>query len=169
MDLDKWIIKNKMTNTAFGELTGVSERSVRRYRKHLVNPSFEVIRRIEFATKSEVTRYDLHKEACQIWPKKNVKKIDTLKLPYKEIVEYLNNATGAAYLESTEATRKLITARFKEGFTLADFKKVIDKKVGEWLTEEKWCQFLRPQTLFGPKFESYLHQKIKEKSKWDLL
>jgi len=41
---------------------------------------------------------------------------------------------------------------------LEDFKTVIDKKCVEWMNDEKMEKFLRPVTLFGPKFESYLNQ-----------
>jgi uncharacterized phage protein (TIGR02220 family) len=46
-----------------------------------------------------------------------------------------------------------------EGFTLADFKTVIDHKTSEWLDDPHWSKYLRPDTLFGTKFESYLNQK----------
>jgi hypothetical protein len=46
-----------------------------------------------------------------------------------------------------------------EGFTVGDFKKVIDNKTAEWL-DTKMEQYLRPETLFGTKFESYLNQNV---------
>ena len=54
--------------------------------------------------------------------------------------------------------------RLKEGYTIDDFKTVIDKKVSGWLGTE-FEQYLTPQTLFGSKFEKYLNQKIITKSK----
>jgi len=45
-----------------------------------------------------------------------------------------------------------------DGFTLEDFKTVIDKKCADWLNDAKMCKFLRPETLFGPKFEGYLNE-----------
>ncbi|RHW43469.1 replication protein [Neobacillus notoginsengisoli] len=80
-------------------------------------------------------------------------------IPIAEIVEYLNKKTYSTYKHGTGKTRTLIAARWKEGFMLADFKKVIDKKSDEWLEHPKWSRYLRPETLFGPKFESYLNQK----------
>lgn len=78
--------------------------------------------------------------------------------PFKEIIDYLNEKTGKAYKYSTETTQRHIRARIKEGFTLEDFKSVIDWKVSQWGSEEKMERYLRPQTLFGTKFESYLNE-----------
>ena len=77
----------------------------------------------------------------------------------KDIVEYLNLKTNSNYKHTTEATVKIINARLKEGYTLEDFKTVIDKKTKQWLNDEKMSNFLRPLTLFGTKFESYLNEK----------
>lgn len=92
-------------------------------------------------------------------------------IPYKEIIEYLNEKTGKQYRDTTPKTRELIKARWKEGFTLEDFKKVIDNKTLEW-KNTKWENYLRPVTLFSTKFESYLNddpniilRKKKEESK----
>ena len=83
-------------------------------------------------------------------------------IPYKEITEYLNNRTGANYRHTTNKTKDLIKARFNEGFTLDDFKEVIDKKCVEWMNTDMQ-KYLRPETLFGTKFESYLNQQMKER------
>ena len=81
----------------------------------------------------------------------------------KEIVSYLNEKTGSKYRPNTDATKKHINARLEEGFTVEDFKTVIDTKVSEWIGDKKMQKFLRPQTLFGTKFESYLNQYIPSK------
>jgi len=78
-------------------------------------------------------------------------------IPYGDIVAYLNERAGTAYRPTTPATRRHITARVKEGFTVADFRAVIDAKVADWKADPKWSKFLRPETLFGTKFESYLN------------
>jgi uncharacterized phage protein (TIGR02220 family) len=80
-----------------------------------------------------------------------------------EIVDYLNEKAGTSYRHTTKKTQRLIRARLKEGFTVEDFKTVIDKKVAEWLHDPKMSQYLRPETLFGTKFESYLNQKVVRK------
>lgn len=78
---------------------------------------------------------------------------------YKSIVEYLNQKAGTHYKPSSKSTQTKIHARLKEGFTLDNFKTVIDKKVAEWKGTEME-QYLRPETLFGTKFEGYLNAKI---------
>ncbi len=74
-----------------------------------------------------------------------------------EILDYLNKKINSSYKSSTKKTKDLIMARIKEGFTVEDFKTVIDKKSNEWIGTE-WEKYLRPSTLFGTKFESYLNQ-----------
>ena len=86
----------------------------------------------------------------------------------KEIIDYLNLKTGSSYKNTSKDTIKHIQARLKEGYTLEDFKTVIDKKSKQWLNDEKMNSYLRPLTLFGTKFESYLNEKdvkteVKEK------
>lgn len=78
----------------------------------------------------------------------------------KEIVEYLNLKTKKSFKASTKATQRHISARLEEGYSLEDFKNVIDKKVREWQGTEM-DQYLRPETLFGMKFEGYLNQSDK--------
>lgn len=78
---------------------------------------------------------------------------------YISIVEYLNQKAGTNYKPSSKATQTKIHARLKEGYTLDDFKLVIDKKCDEWKGTQME-QYLRPETLFGTKFESYLNAKI---------
>ncbi len=76
---------------------------------------------------------------------------------YKEIVSYLNEKTGKNYRYTSQKTRTAIHARLAEGFKLEDFKAVIDRKCGDWLGDKKMEEYLRPETLFGTKFESYLN------------
>ena len=79
--------------------------------------------------------------------------------PFSEIITYLNQKTHSTYKPGTRKTKELISARFHEGFLLEDFKRVIDLKTAEWLHDPLWNKYLRPETLFGMKFESYLNQK----------
>lgn len=74
----------------------------------------------------------------------------------KDIVEYLNLKTNSKYRHTTKSTKDSIIARLNEGFTVEDFKTVIDNQYLKWHGTE-WEQYLRPQTLFGTKFESYLN------------
>lgn len=92
-------------------------------------------------------------------------------IPFNEIVDYLNRKTSQRYRASSQKTRRLIKARFNEGFSLDDFKHVIDTKTADWLTDEKMSRYLRPETLFGTKFENYLNEKTQRKeidSQYDL-
>lgn len=86
--------------------------------------------------------------------------------PFKEIIDYLNQKTNSNYRYTTGKTKELIKARYNEGFGLEDFKKVIDIKTAEWLNDNKMKQYLRPTTLFGTKFESYLNQKQQNDMQW---
>lgn len=88
--------------------------------------------------------------------------IDIDKDIYISIVEYLNEKTGAKYKASSKKTKSCINGRLAEGFTLDDFKTVIDKKCAEW-TGTDFEPYLRPETLFGTKFESYLNAKVTKK------
>lgn len=81
---------------------------------------------------------------------------------YTLVVQHLNEKAGTKYRASGAKTQKVIHARVAEGFTLDDFIAVIDKKTAEWMGTE-WQKFLRPETLFGPKFESYLNQNTTKK------
>ena len=78
---------------------------------------------------------------------------------YKEAVDYLNQKVGTKYKSNSKNTTKHIQARINEGYTLEDFKIVIDKKCSEWLNTDME-KYLCPETLFGSKFEKYLNQKI---------
>lgn len=82
----------------------------------------------------------------------------------EQILDYLNLKTNSNYKASTQSTITKINARLKEGFTIDDFKLVIDKKLEEWYGTE-FQQYLRPDTLFGTKFESYLNQTIVKRQK----
>lgn len=81
----------------------------------------------------------------------------------KEIIDYLNQRACTNYRANAEKAKKLINARLNEKYTVDDFKKVIDKKCNEWIGTE-YEKFLRPETLFGSKFEGYLNQNIRTKS-----
>ena len=83
---------------------------------------------------------------------------------YKTIVSYLNQKAGTKYKPTTPKTKTAIKARLSEGFTVDDFKVVIDKKCAEWLGNDTMEKYLRPETLFGTKFEGYLNAKVSNRS-----
>ena len=76
------------------------------------------------------------------------------------VVAYLNNKAGRTFKPTTKATQGHIKNRLREGFEEEDFYKVIDNRVAEWTNDPKMNQYLRPETLFGPKFEGYLQTAI---------
>ena len=78
---------------------------------------------------------------------------------HKDVIDYLNGKIGARYKASSAINKRLIDARVKEGYELDDFKRVIDNKVASWANDTKMSKYLRPQTLFGTKFESYLNER----------
>lgn len=78
----------------------------------------------------------------------------------KEIIEHLNNVTGCEYRTDSKNTINLIKQHMKEGYKKEDFIGVIDKKYKEWKDTERE-KYVRPETLFGDKFEAYVNQKEK--------
>src|SRR5699024_244603 len=86
--------------------------------------------------------------------------------PYKTIIEYLNNKVNKRFSYKSESNRKLIKARFNEGYKLEDFIKVIDIKTNEWINDEKMKNYLQPSTLFrGSNFDKYLNQEVTQEIK----
>lgn len=82
-------------------------------------------------------------------------------------IVYLNQVANKRY-KFVDKTKKFLLARFNEGYTLEDFKQVIDVKTEEWKDNPEFFKYLRPETLFGSKFDSYLNQNPKiSKSKPD--
>lgn len=79
-------------------------------------------------------------------------------IPFAKIVALLNAEAGAKYNPATNATRGLIRARWNEGYRLPDFERVITSKCAQWKRDPKMVSYLRPQTLFGTKFEAYLNE-----------
>ena len=81
------------------------------------------------------------------------------------IIDYLNARCGTHYKPTTDSTRKSIKGRIRDGYTVEDFKTVIDKKAREWIGSEME-KHLTPETLFRPgNFEKYLNQNIVTKGK----
>lgn len=78
---------------------------------------------------------------------------------YVEIVAYLNEKAGTNFRSSSASTQRHINARLNEGYTVDDFKKVIDNKVADWKSNDKMSKYLAPDTLFSNKFEKYLQEK----------
>lgn len=81
-----------------------------------------------------------------------------------EVVQELNEKTGSHYRPTSKATMRHVLARLREGFTIDDCKEVIRKKSDEWGGTDM-AKYLRPETLFGSKFEGYLNAPEDPKAK----
>ncbi|QZT28071.1 conserved phage C-terminal domain-containing protein [Streptococcus dysgalactiae] len=74
----------------------------------------------------------------------------------KEVISYLNLKANKNFKVDTTSHHKFIKARLKDGYTLEDFKKVVDVMSARWIGTE-YEQYLQPQTLFGNKMDNYLN------------
>jgi len=77
---------------------------------------------------------------------------------FEQVATALNEATGKQYRSNGGELVKGVSARLKEGFRLDDFIRVIQHKSAQWGADAKMTRYLRPETLFGSKFESYLNE-----------
>ena len=93
-------------------------------------------------------------------PDINTDKKSDNKTYIKDIIDYLNLNAGTKYRATNKTTQSHINARLNEGFTVDDFRTVIEKKCAEWKGDEKMEKYLRPETLFGTKFENYLNAPV---------
>lgn len=128
-----------------------SAERVRNYRKRLK----EKEELLALQCNTNVTNCNDNKEEEKEKEKERIERI-------KEIVEYLNLKLNSSYRASTKATKESINARLSEGFTVENFKTVIDKKYNEWFDNDEMRMYLRPSTLFSAKnFENYLNAPVK--------
>ncbi|EZY67202.1 conserved phage C-terminal domain-containing protein [Staphylococcus aureus] len=96
----------------------------------------------------------------------NINRIDILsgnptRIPYKEIIDYLNEKTGKKFSHKSKANQKLIQARFNEDNSKEDFFTVIDNMTAQWKGNPKMDEYLRPKTLFSGNFDNYKNQTVK--------
>lgn len=75
------------------------------------------------------------------------------------IIDYLNKHAGTRYRKDTPETVRLLTRLLDNGYSVADITEVIDRKVNEW-NDTEWAKYIRPSTLFGVRFESYLNAPL---------
>ena len=80
---------------------------------------------------------------------------------YSEVISYLNLKTGKNFRTNAKDTIKYINARLDDGYSVEDFKRVIDNKTSEWINDNKFSKYLRPSTLFSAKFDEYLNECAK--------
>ena len=81
------------------------------------------------------------------------------------VLTHLNQVSGSRYQKSKTSLEN-IRARLREGYTVSDLKLVIDLKHEHWKGNDEQYQYMRPETLFGPKkFEGYLQSGIRWEKK----
>jgi len=144
---------------------------IRAFRKNIEEKRKKLLGKCKLVTPTDtkeiVQMYDKCTPKIEIEIEKDIEKdinSPVEKKPYKPIVDFLNDKCGTHYRHNTDKTKESINARINEGFTVQDFEVVIEKKADEW-TGTKYEKYLRPQTLFGTKFESYLNQNIVKEKK----
>lgn len=139
----KTLIKKELGAVKYQPFIELYEKSAIQYGYSMDTVSIDFGEERELRTKKEKEKENKERE----------------EIPYVEIIQYLNQTAITNYRHSTKKTKDCIQARWNEGFTLDDFKKVIDIKCKEWIHDPKMNKFLRPETLFSNKFEGYLNQK----------
>lgn len=165
------------TNEYFANLYQVSKETISRWISSLNKKGYikiklfykagskEIDKRIMAISNENCNQYPID-ENVNTYPQKdqypideNVKENNKKRIIiYSRVIDYLNKKAGTSYKSTTNKTRQLINARLNENFNEQDFYKVIDNKCNSWLKDEKMCKFLRPETLFSNKFESYLNE-----------
>ena len=156
-----WRMHNTLSQNRYHETQYLEEKSMLRLKD---NGSYSLgdgaviddQKKIEASTRQSRRTIDVHETDSDIDIDID-KELD--KDLYKSIVEHLNQQAGTHYKPSSKKTQTCIHARLNEGFTLDDFKTVIDKMCAKWKGTEME-QYLRPETLFGTKFEGYLNANI---------
>ncbi len=109
----------------------------------------------------QLPKENINKKESPITPKnENGVPLKSSNLEIARIVAFLNEATGKTFRTSSKSTQRLINARLSDGFTIDEFKQVIEKKSRQWKNDIQMEGYLRPLTLFGPKFESYLQESV---------
>lgn len=78
-----------------------------------------------------------------------------------EVLGHLNLISGSRYQKSKTALEN-IRGRLREGYSVGELKLVIDLKHEHWNGNDEQYQYMRPETLFGPKkFEGYLQSALR--------
>lgn len=119
--------------------------------------------------REKIKQIDLSNNVTKMLPYKEIDKEieidkkedieDSITVTLHNIINYLNKRTNKNFRYTNNSNNKHIKARLNEGFIFDDFKKVIDIKCFQWLQNKEMNRYLRPVTLFGTKFESYLNEE----------
>ena len=83
-------------------------------------------------------------------------------------IEYLNERVGSKVNSNDRLSNMLIGGLHDNGMTIIDFYQVIDFKSKQW-SGTKYAPYLRPQTLFGNKFQQYLYESRTTKDRFQKL
>jgi len=113
--------------------------------------------------KQEVKQEKQTKKASALQNEIAIAQRDTRKEVTNIIITHLNTVTNKQYRSDTDKTIKLIGAKLQEGYNIDQMKYVIDVKASQWLNSDME-KYLRPETLFGNKFENYLNEQINNNS-----
>jgi uncharacterized phage protein (TIGR02220 family) len=116
------------------------------YNKHTVDL------KVDGASEVDKTSENKQKVNIPTAPKKDKYADQTI-----SIITELNTVTGRNF-RNTDANMKHIRARLREGFTPDDFDAVITFKNAQWSARADMKAYLRPETLFGAKFDAYLQE-----------
>jgi len=143
--------------------TGISVQSLRTCLRRLELTKEIVVKSTNKFTLVTIVNYEDY-QINQDQPTNDQQTINNKQELIKNIIDYLNKKTESNYGHKTRKTINLIEARLNEKFTPDDFIKVIDVKTLEWIGTSM-AKFLRPETLFGNKFESYLNQKTNDRTR----
>jgi len=110
-------------------------------------------------TKQEVKQEKQTKKASALQNEIALAQRDSRKEVTNMVITHLNTVTNKQYRSDTDKTIKLIGAKLQEGYNIDQMKYVIDVKASQWLNSDME-KYLRPETLFGNKFENYLNEQI---------
>lgn len=159
------------------EFTGTSRPTVIKALKELVERNYLIKNEIEI----NGVKFNKYKANLQVVKNFNGGSKETLQGGSKEtlhnnksidkelnnniiyIVEYLNKKAGTAYRASNKKTQELLRGLLTgdNPYSVDDCITVIDNQYSNWKNTE-WEKYIRPSTLFGPKFENYLNGRAKQ-------
>ena len=150
----------------------VSKSTISNSIKKLVRNEMITVTETEVGTMFTIVNYQLYQRFDES-EKTNAERLTKRKMDNKteeesvnknntfiSVVDYLNERAKTKFRHTSRKTQQLIKARFNEGFDMDDFKKVIDVKTKQWINDNNMRKYLRPETLFGTKFEAYLNESI---------
>lgn len=82
-------------------------------------------------------------------------------IPFEEVLSEMNQLLGTNF-RLVESNKKFIRARWQDGYRKEDFATVCQNMMNEWSNDPKMTAYLRPETLFGQKMDSYLNRVQKK-------